>query len=44
MTYINPGSAALPKEGNPKSYMTYEGGEFAIKTLNGEVIRTHRIG
>ena len=44
MTYINPGSAALPKEGNPKSYMTYEGGVFAIKTLEGEVIRTHRVG
>ena len=44
MTYINPGSAALPKEGNPKSYMTYGGGVFAIKTLDGEVIRTHRVG
>ena len=43
MTYINPGSAALPKGGNPKSYMVYENREFAIKTLSGEVIRTHRI-
>ena len=44
MTYINPGSAALPKEGNPKSYMTYEKGLFEIKTLDGEVIKTHKIG
>ena len=43
MTYINPGSAALPKEGIPKSYMTYEAGEFAIKTLDGDVILTHHI-
>ena len=30
MTYINPGSAALPKENNPKSYMVYEKGVFEI--------------
>lgn len=44
MTYINPGSAALPKEGNPRTYMTYENGVFEIKTLDGEVVKTHRIG
>ena len=43
MTYINPGSAALPKEGNPKSYMVYEKGVFTIKTLEGETILTHAI-
>ena len=43
MTYINPGSAALPKEDNPKSYMVYENGTFAIKTLSGEVIKTYSI-
>ena len=43
MTYINPGSAALPKEGNPKSYMVYENRVFTIKTLEGETILTHRI-
>lgn len=32
-TYINPGSAALPKEGQPKSYMVYEDGVFTIKAL-----------
>lgn len=32
-TYINPGSAALPKEGQPKSYMVYEDGVFVIKGL-----------
>ena len=32
-TYINPGSAALPKENQPKSYMVYEDGVFTIKEL-----------
>ena len=43
MTYINPGSAALPKENNPKSYMVYENGTFTIKTLEGETIKTYSI-
>ena len=38
-TYINPGSAALPKENQPKSYMVYEDGLFTIKKLeDGEEI------
>ena len=38
-TYINPGSAALPKEGQPRSYMIYEDGVFAIKHLEtGDVL------
>ena len=43
MTYINPGSAALPKENHPKSYMIYENGVFTIKTLTGDVILTHKL-
>ena len=43
MTYINPGSAALPKEDHPKSYMIYENGAFTIKTLTGDVILTHTL-
>ena len=43
VTYINPGSAALPKENHPKSYMIYENGVFAIKTLTGDAILTHTI-
>ena len=43
MTYINPGSAALPKENNPKTYMVYENGAFFIKTLDGETVLTHKI-
>ena len=40
-TYINPGSAALPKEGQPKSYMVYEDGVFSIKHLeSGETLLT----
>ena len=37
--YVNPGSAALPKENNPKSYAVYENGRFAIKTFGREIIR-----
>ncbi len=36
--HINPGSAALPKENNPKSYAVYENGIFEIKTFDNEVI------
>ena len=32
-TYLNPSSAALPKEGQPKSYMIYEDGVFTVKAL-----------
>ncbi len=35
---LNPGSVSLPKGGNPKSYAVYDSGEFAIKTLDGEVL------
>ena len=42
-TYINPGSVSLPKEGNPKSYMTYEDGLFSIKDFEGNVIKEYRI-
>lgn len=43
MTYINPGSAALPKENQPKTYMVYENGVFTVKTLDGETVLTHKI-
>lgn len=36
--YINPGSAALPKEGNPRTYMIYESRTFTVKTLDGEEV------
>ncbi len=32
-TYLNPGSAALPKENTPHSYMVYENGRFSIRRL-----------
>ncbi len=36
--YINPGSVALPKEANPRTYMIYENRTFTIKDLNGAVV------
>ena len=44
-TYINPGSAALPKEGQPKSYMIYEDGLFSIRALEtGVELLAWRLG
>ena len=45
LTYINPGSAALPKEGQPKSYMTldWEKGLFQIKAFDGSLLKRHSI-
>ena len=45
LTYINPGSAALPKEGQPKSYMTldWEAGLFEIKSFDGVVLQSYRL-
>lgn len=40
---LNDGSVALPKQGNPRSYMTYENGVFLIKTLDGEIITEYAL-
>lgn len=31
--YINPGSASIPKENSPKSYIMYENGAFSFRVL-----------
>ena len=36
--YLNPGSAALPKNGNPRTYMVYEERTFTLKELDGREI------
>lgn len=41
--YMNPGSISIPKEGNQNSYMVYEDGTFAIKSLEQEVIATFKL-
>lgn len=40
--YLNPGSVALPKGGNPRTYMIYENREFRIMDLDGNTVLTHR--
>ena len=35
---LNPGSVAIPKGGNPRSYMIYENKLFTIKDLDGKTI------
>ena len=37
-TYINPGSIALPKEGNPRTYMVYENRCFTIYDVDGNIV------
>ena len=36
--YLNPGSVAIPKGGNPQSYMVYENRCFTAKDFDGNVI------
>ena len=36
--YLNPGSIALPKENNPRTYMVYENRCFTVKDLSGNVV------
>ena len=36
--YINPGSAALPKENNPRTYAIYENRKFTVKTFDGVTV------
>ncbi len=36
--YINPGSAALPKECNPRTYAIYENRRFTIKDFDGNTV------
>ncbi len=40
---INPGSMALPKEGQSPSYMTYQDGLFAIKSLGGALLTSYAL-
>lgn len=39
ITCVNPGSVSLPKNGNPKTYATYERGRIEIKTLEGDTVK-----
>ena len=41
--YLNPGSAALPKGGNPKTYMVYENRTFTVKDIDGNVVFVKKI-
>ena len=41
--YINPGSAALPKENNPRTYMIYENRLFSLKNLDGITLAEREI-
>ncbi len=41
--YLNPGSAALPKAENPRSYMIYENRTFTAKDFFGNIIFTKKL-
>ncbi len=36
--YLNPGSCAIPKNGNPRSYMIYENRAFTVKDFAGNIL------
>ena len=36
--YLNPGSASLPKNGNPRTYMVYENRKFTVKDFDGNIV------
>ena len=36
--YINPGSAAIPKENNPRTYAIYDNRTFTIKSFDGAIV------
>ena len=38
--YLNPGSVSIPKAGSAYGYMTLNGKEFALKSLEGETYHT----
>ena len=38
--YLNPGSVALPKENNPRTYMVYEARSFTVKDFEGNTVFT----
>lgn len=38
ITYLNPGSVAIPKDGSVHSYMVLENGTFIAKSLDGEAL------
>ena len=40
---LNPGSASIPKEDNPRTYAVLEDRVFAIKTFDGDTIREMRL-
>ena len=44
ITYLNPGSVSIPKEGSAHSYMVLEGGTFVNKSLEGETVFTFSLG
>ncbi len=43
ITYINPGSVSIPKEGNLPSFMLYENEKFTIYSMDGEFISELKI-
>ena len=44
ITYLNPGSVSIPKDGSRSSYMVLEGGVFTAKDLDGEILFSFSVG
>ena len=44
ITYLNPGSVSIPKEGSAHGYMLLEDGVFTAKSLEGDIIFSFSVG
>lgn len=43
ITYLNPGSVSIPKEGNPPTYAVLEADRFIIKTFENEIVKEYQL-
>lgn len=43
VTYMNPGSVSIPKEGSHHGYMVFEHGEFLWKDFDGNIRNSYKI-
>lgn len=43
ITYLNPGSVSIPKEGNPPTYAILTEDAFVIKTFENEIVKEYQL-
>ncbi len=43
ITYLNPGSVSLPKDGNPPTYAILTEDKFVVKTFENEIVKEYQL-